>query len=48
MVRERTGEQLDAWLAKVAASHLEAFDAFVTGVYKLESSENKSYKKGEM
>ena len=32
MVRERTGEQLDAWLAAVQASHLEAFESFVTGV----------------
>ncbi len=37
MVRERTGEQLDAWLADVQASHLEAFEPFepfVTGVQK--------------
>ena len=34
MVRERKGEQLDAWLANVEASHLEAFEAFVTGVQK--------------
>jgi transposase len=32
MVRERTGEQLDAWLNKVEASHLQAFQTFVTGV----------------
>jgi len=32
MVRQRTGEQLTAWLAFVEASHLEAFDSFVTGV----------------
>jgi transposase len=32
MVRERTGEQLDAWLGVVQASHLEAFQSFVTGV----------------
>jgi transposase len=32
MVRERTGEQLDAWLAFVEASRLEAFESFVTGV----------------
>jgi transposase len=32
MVRERTGEQLDAWLEAVQASHLEAFRPFVTGV----------------
>ena len=32
MVRERTGEQLDAWLGAVQASHLEAFQTFVTGV----------------
>jgi transposase len=32
MVRERTGEQLEAWLKAVQASHLEAFQTFVTGV----------------
>jgi transposase len=32
MVRERTGEQLDAWRASVQASQLEAFESFVTGV----------------
>jgi transposase len=32
MVRQRTGEQLDAWLAAAQASHLEAFASFVTGV----------------
>ena len=32
MVRERTGEQLDAWLSEVEASHLEAFDSFATSV----------------
>jgi transposase len=32
MVRERTGEQLDAWLGTVQASHLNAFQSFVTGV----------------
>jgi transposase len=32
MVRERTGEQLDTWLEAVQASHLEAFQTFVTGV----------------
>jgi transposase len=32
MVRQRTGEQLDAWRASVQASHLEAFESFVTGV----------------
>jgi len=32
MVRERTAEQLDAWLAAVQARHLEAFQSFVTGV----------------
>ena len=32
MVRERTGEQLDGWLAFVEARHLKAFDSFVTGV----------------
>ncbi len=34
MVRERTGAQLDAWLEKVEASHLPAFQTFVTGVQK--------------
>jgi transposase len=34
MVRERTGEQLDEWLNKVEASHLQAFQTFVTGVHK--------------
>ena len=34
MVRERTGEQLDAWLEAVQASHLEAFQPFVTGVQR--------------
>ena len=32
MARERRGEQLDAWLGAVQASHLEAFQPFVTGV----------------
>lgn len=32
MVRERTGEQLDTWLEEVKASHLEAFEPFVTGI----------------
>jgi transposase len=32
MVRERTGEQLDAWLSEVEACHLEAFESFVTGI----------------
>ena len=32
MVRERSGEQLAAWLAEVQASQLAAFDSFVTGV----------------
>ncbi len=32
MVRERTGEQLDAWLEAVQASHLKAFQSFVTGI----------------
>jgi transposase len=32
MVRKRTGEQLDTWLAAVQASDLEAFASFVTGV----------------
>ncbi len=32
MVRKRTGEQLEEWLDKVAASHLHAFQTFVTGV----------------
>src|SRR5205823_14447347 len=34
MVRERTGEQLEQWLNKVEASHLQAFQTFVTGVQK--------------
>jgi hypothetical protein len=34
MVRERTGEQLDAWLESVQASHLEALQPFVTGIQK--------------
>ena len=34
MVRELTGEQLDAWLEAVQASQLEAFQPFVTGVQK--------------
>jgi transposase len=34
MVRERTGEQLEEWLGKVKASHLQAFQTFVTGVQK--------------
>ena len=34
MVRERMGEQLDSWLNKVEASHLQAFQTFVTGVRK--------------
>ncbi len=34
MVRERTGERLDEWLKKVDASHLQAFQTFVTGVQK--------------
>jgi transposase len=34
MVRERTGEQLDAWLTSVEASHLQAFQPFVTGVHQ--------------
>jgi hypothetical protein len=34
MVRERTGEQLDDWLEAVQASHLEAFQTFVTGVQR--------------
>jgi transposase len=32
MVRERKGEQLDAWLNAVEAAHLQAFQSFVTGV----------------
>lgn len=32
MVRERTGEQLDAWLETVQASHLKAFQSFVAGI----------------
>jgi len=34
MVRELTGEQLDEWLKKVEASHLEAFEPFVTSIQK--------------
>lgn len=34
MVRELTGEQLDAWLEAAQASQLEAFQPFVTGVQK--------------
>ena len=34
MVRARTGEQLDMWLKAVQASHLEAFQSFVTGVHQ--------------
>jgi transposase len=34
MVRERSGEQLSAWLAEVQASQLRAFDSFVTGVHQ--------------
>jgi transposase len=34
MGRERMGEQLDAWLNKVEASPLPAFQTFVTGVQK--------------
>src|SRR6266516_3359118 len=34
MVRERTGGQLDDWLEAVQASHLEAFQTFVTGVQR--------------
>jgi transposase len=34
MVRERTGQLLDAWLGAVQASHLEAFQTFVAGVQK--------------
>ncbi len=32
MVHELTGERLEEWLGKVAASHLQAFQSFVTGV----------------
>jgi len=32
MVRELTGERLEEWLGKVEASHLQAFQSFVTGV----------------
>lgn len=32
MVREHAGEQLDTWLDEAEASHLKAFDSFVTGV----------------
>lgn len=34
MVRERTGERLEEWQGKVKASHLQAFQTFVTGVQK--------------
>jgi transposase len=34
MVREHTGGQLDDWLEAVQASHLEAFQTFVTGVQR--------------
>jgi len=32
MVHELTGERLEEWLGKVEASHLPAFQSFVTGV----------------
>ena len=32
MVHELTGERLEEWLGKVQASHLQAFQSFVTGV----------------
>src|SRR5438132_3053200 len=32
MVRELSGERLEEWLGKVEASHLQAFEPFVTGV----------------
>ncbi len=32
MVRELTGERIEQWLSKVEASHLQAFQPFVTGV----------------
>src|SRR6266699_3952355 len=32
MVRELSGERLEEWLNKVEASHLQAFQSFVTGV----------------
>jgi len=32
MVRELRGERLEEWLDKVEASHLQAFQSFVTGV----------------
>lgn len=32
MVHELTGERLEEWLDKVEASHLQAFQSFVTGV----------------
>ena len=32
MLRTRTGEKLDAWLAKVAESQISAFQGFVAGV----------------
>ena len=34
MVRECTGDKLNTWLKAVEASHLEAFQTFVTGVQK--------------
>jgi transposase len=34
MVRELTGERLEEWLGKVEASHLQAFQPFVTGVHQ--------------
>jgi transposase len=34
MARERRGEQLEAWLAFVKASHLEVFESFTTSVQK--------------
>ena len=34
MVRERTGEDLDAWLDKVQESHLPEFDSFATGIQR--------------
>ena len=34
MVRERTGEDLDAWLDKVQESHLPEFDSFAAGIHR--------------
>lgn len=34
MVRERTGEDLDAWLDKAQESHLPEFESFATGIQR--------------